>query len=195
MIEGSLYTFLSTIGEVTDIVGDRIFPQHADEPVYPCLIYSLVTQSHDHIVTGSAGTARARVQFDCWSYSLADCSIAIEAIRQHLQGFQGLLGTIEVVGSHLNNELDLSEKPTDGSNRWLYRKTGITRFGIECQSPRLPNTSRLLLLVVSPLMVLLLPSSPKFNCASHRYLHTLGGNSWQKLLVKAQFSKSMFLTH
>ena len=124
MIEGSLYTFLSTIGEVTDIVGDRIFPQHADEPVYPCLIYSLVTQSHDHIVTGSAGTARARVQLDCWSYSLADCSIAIEAIRQHLQGFQGLLGTIEVVGSHLNNELDLSEKPTDGSNRWLYRKTG-----------------------------------------------------------------------
>lgn len=124
MIEGSLYSFLAGISDVTDIVEDRIYPQHADQPVYPCLIYSLPSQAHDHIVTGSAGTARARVQFDCWSYSLADCSIAIEAIRQQLQGFQGILGTIEVVGSHLNNELDLSEKPTDGSNRWLYRKTG-----------------------------------------------------------------------
>ena len=123
MIEGSLYSFLSTIGEVTSIVGDRIYPQHSDQPVYPCLIYSLVSQTHDHIVTGSSGTARARVQFDCWSYSLSDCSIVIEAIRQNLQGLQGTLGSLTVVGSHLNNELDLSERPADASNRWLYRKT------------------------------------------------------------------------
>lgn len=124
MIEAAIYSRLSNHVGLTAIVGSRIYPAHLPQSAaYPALVYTLVSNTHRHNLTGASGGALARFQFDVFSVRLADCVEAVEQIRLALQGFRGTVAGVNICFGRLDNEQDLSEPPQDGSDQWTYRKT------------------------------------------------------------------------
>lgn len=124
MIIKGLQTYLETVGGITELVADRIYPHHLprDVSTYPVLTHQVISLNHLHVLGGAAGQVTARVQLDCWSRSLSDMEILTEAVRQSLDGFSGTMGTISVFFCMILLEHDQHESPKDSSQKWLYRR-------------------------------------------------------------------------
>lgn len=123
-MEASLFSYLNTITGITDLVGDRIYPHHIpqEQSEFPLLTFQRISTTHDHVLTGAAGMAQARFQFDCWGLTPDDVSELAEACRQALQGFIGTMEGTEVFFIKLDNDFSMDEAPEDGSDQWLYRR-------------------------------------------------------------------------
>jgi len=123
MIEESLYNYLASITDITDIVDDKIYHHHLpQEAVFPVLTFQMISSRHDHDIQGAAGACTARYQVDCWSRSLAECVELAEAVRQALQGYKGTMEDDHIFFITLDDQNNLDEAPKDGSDQWLYRR-------------------------------------------------------------------------
>lgn len=123
-IEANTYSFLSSQAGITNIVASRIYPLHLPQnPTYPAMLYSLISSNHLTSLAESVGMVRARIQFDVYSTSLADCVNGIEALRQALQKYSGNYGTGTCLTAKLINDFLVIEKPEDGSQSFIFRKS------------------------------------------------------------------------
>jgi hypothetical protein len=117
-LEGDLRTYLLTKTGVTNLVTTtgvyvgRI-PRAAR---YPVIGISRVSGGHEHVLSGAAGYATPRIQLDVWSTSMVTTLAVAEAVRQVMQGFKGTMGSTTVSSVVLENEIDLTEEPDDGSD-------------------------------------------------------------------------------
>lgn len=66
-IEADIITALEAYGDLTALVGTRIYPAKLpQEPTYPNVVYSRSsTVFHNSVSTNAAGQANARFQVDC----------------------------------------------------------------------------------------------------------------------------------
>jgi hypothetical protein len=88
------------------------------------LTYLVPTKPRGHVLTGSDGTAVARVQFDAWGYQEGIVRQIIEAIRQAIDGVPVNpwgTGYVNIVSVVQQNDLDLDEPPKAGTDQWVYR--------------------------------------------------------------------------
>jgi hypothetical protein len=110
------------------LVGDRIFygvlPQRLDlGRDGPALTWLVVGRPMGHHLTGSDGTATARVQFSAWSYREKTADQITEVIRDMLDGTPQAWGndTVKIMGVYQEDEIDLPEQPRSGSDQWTYQ--------------------------------------------------------------------------
>jgi hypothetical protein len=108
LIEVALKTFLSQSVAVTALLGSssaiRIYPLVLPQvPVWPCATYQRISGVRDRATLGPTGTTYARIQFDVWAADTkADgggylaAKNAADAMRKHLDGFRGLMGSSTV---------------------------------------------------------------------------------------------------
>jgi hypothetical protein len=87
-----------------------------------CLSYTIPTKPKGQVLTGSDGTATARVQLDLWSFTQSDVKMAMQAIFNDINGpFQTWgNGTCVIVSSVHQADNDADEAPQTGSDQWLY---------------------------------------------------------------------------
>ncbi len=118
---------LNAITALTDIVGTAIYvsslPQTHDLGADgPAVSYFVPTKPRGHVLTGSDGTATARVQVDAWAYDEGDVKQSLEAIRKSIDGIPGIWGdgTCTIVSVVSQGDLDADEPPKSGSDQWLY---------------------------------------------------------------------------
>lgn len=110
------------------LVDNRIFyavlPQKLDlGRDGPALTFMVVGRPTGKILTGSDGTATARVQFSAWAYTEKLADQVTEVIRNMFDGIQPVWGngTLIVTGCYQEDEVDLPEQPRAGSDQWTYQ--------------------------------------------------------------------------
>lgn len=89
------------------LVANRVYPMKLPQnPTLPAITYQKISglrvQSHD----GPSGLAYPRFQVSCWGESYSDAKQVAEEVRQDLDGYQGLMGVVQVGAALLQNEID-----------------------------------------------------------------------------------------
>jgi hypothetical protein len=108
----NLYEFLVSKPDITNLVGQRIYPGMLPQSaVFPAITWHCYGTSHDYYTTGAAGWADARYQIDVWAYTYGQATTISELVRDKLQGFSGFIGEGWVHVAILENEETLYEQP------------------------------------------------------------------------------------
>jgi hypothetical protein len=91
MIEAGLYTLLSTASPIVAICSTRIYPDvRPTSPVYPLMEFKEIG-GIARPTFNTSGMQRDRFQFDCFGQRKSDAAALRDALRQTLNGYQGLL--------------------------------------------------------------------------------------------------------
>ena len=122
-ILSDLYSYLIGESTVTDLVSTRIRPNRLPQGLtFPAVTYHRVSTPHDHNLDGGSGWVRIRLQVDVWDNTYKGVEDVAEALRGVLQGYQGSMGSTYINGILLDNEVDMSEAPKDGSDKWVHHR-------------------------------------------------------------------------
>jgi len=111
LFEEDLVAYLRGETDVTDIVGQRIYPRIPDQnPTFPLLSYFRVSgERHGSLDRGSSGLVSCSYQFDCWARDYIETIELANAVIKVLIGFKGNMGTTYVNGVRLTSEFDFYE--------------------------------------------------------------------------------------
>ena len=111
-IEEALHEYLSGRTEITDLVGNRIYPIVLPQgPAYPALTYIKISGPVLHDVD----IAYPRFQLSSWGEEYSDVKQLAAAVKEVLQRFKGVMGSapgIKVSQVVFENELDLYDPET-----------------------------------------------------------------------------------
>ena len=129
---------------VSALVGTRIFalhvPQNKGYETQDRIVYSIVSEDHEHTLDAAVGYAHATVQLDIYSETYQGAKALAEKVRLALDGRK--LTTVTVgadsmlVGYvHLNNAFDGFDGPTDGSDQIRPVVTHDYRCGYNVTEP------------------------------------------------------------
>jgi hypothetical protein len=125
----TLVAKLASIAELTDIVGDAIYPgaipeTHSLPDDGPVLTYRISSYPHGTVLAGSDGTASPRVQLDAWSVDFGQADAITQAIRGAI--FKPPVnpwapGGVEIMSVSKGDEFDIAEPPKAATDQWTYR--------------------------------------------------------------------------
>jgi hypothetical protein len=126
--EIALRYLLTTSTPVSALIASRIFPNAASElAVFPYVTYSLIAHQREGHLLGPSGLVFRRYQFDIFAKTNAEVGLIIDAIRNRLDGYVGLV-TIGADSLRLQNVelLDQSDgyvESTDGSDTGIFKRS------------------------------------------------------------------------
>lgn len=127
-LEQALAAFLKVNTQVTDIVGQRIFPIAAPQTAaLPHLTYAMISGGGVHHLGGYSGISMARIRIKAQSRRLRDCTRLREVVRQ-LDGFMGLFGPVRVLFCRFEDVEDAYQEPPEGSDVGTYERKFDLRF-------------------------------------------------------------------
>lgn len=115
-------------------------PQTHDLAVSPAICYHVPFKTDNHNLSGSDGTATARVEFAFFSYNVADVVQAVEKLRRNIDGTVNSVwgdGTTIIMSCHQVHTADEDSPPRAGSDQWVYRT--IAEYSIRYRVT-VPNT-------------------------------------------------------
>ena len=92
-----LRDYLLARSAITALVGTRITPNKRDQgDALPAITYSKVSGRKNHALSGSVGECESEMQFDVWSTKELEAEQVVEALRDALDGYHGLMGSTNV---------------------------------------------------------------------------------------------------
>lgn len=107
VIEEALYTRLTSVSTVSDLVGTRVYPLHLPQnPTYPAVTYSRVSTRRGMTHDGPGDMAWPRFQFDCYGLSYSVAKAVANAVRVTLNGFSDLVDGVDICAIFFLNEVD-----------------------------------------------------------------------------------------
>lgn len=111
-IEEGLYTFLSSM--TPNGAGDRYYPSKAPQKVSkPYVVFEKISGERVQNITGPSGQARPRIRIHVYGDTYSSVKILCNQIRRRMNGFSGLMGTIQVKACSIITETDLYEDETN----------------------------------------------------------------------------------
>jgi hypothetical protein len=117
LFEKALVADLKLNAIITGIVAGKVFPGKLPQPsALPALVYDIGQKTHERNLDGPNGIARCRVLIHCMGRRAIDAKACAEQLRYRFDGFQGPLGTVEIVESWLSDDPDDYEPNVDGSD-------------------------------------------------------------------------------
>lgn len=102
-IEEGLAAFLVANAGVNALISGRVYPNKLPQDVtLPAITYQRIDSPriHAHDSSGATGTARPRMQIDCWaggSEPYKSAKAISDAVRAALDGYRGTFGTVNPV--------------------------------------------------------------------------------------------------
>lgn len=123
-LNSAFYTRSIADADILATVSTRVYPDLAPESAaMPYMVYTVISTSHEHVLSGGAGMAHARVQVDCY----ASTRIAVLALAEHVrdawQGYRGTADSVVIRSVVLPGDTQMIEWPIDGSEDARYRVT------------------------------------------------------------------------
>lgn len=95
---------------------ERIYPRVAPPTaVLPYIVYHVIDDIPGHVMDGSSGRSRMRLQVDCWAGTYAQAKDVAATLRGELDNYIGEAGSTTEVAILLESESDAGEPPDDGS--------------------------------------------------------------------------------
>jgi len=106
-IETALRSHLLGLPGMEGLVGSRNYPVVLPQDVtYPALVYRLVSDVTDPLLTGRSNIRRARIEVGCWSTDFDQAKAIIKIIRDAVDGECGMWSGLEVYEVRVENEFD-----------------------------------------------------------------------------------------
>jgi hypothetical protein len=141
--EQAIRTRLLSIGAITALIGQRIWPHTAPSSsaahTLPYIVYRAVDKVHEHHLNGASGVCFSRVQLDLIAVDYEAVKILANTVREALDGFRGdvTVGTdlVRVVHCNLELEIDDYDPPIDGSQKGRFRVIHDWKVGYQESIP------------------------------------------------------------
>lgn len=122
-IRAAIYSHLTTTASITAtlssataVFGPGTFPNSPPEKYIVIGQISKVPARH---LGGGSGIARVRIQFDCWTNTPEATDLIVEALREAMDNYRGLLGVdaSQVFANqiHLDDDSDDDAEPINAS--------------------------------------------------------------------------------
>ena len=107
-LEQGLVTFLEAFSPA--IAGGRIHPLVLPQnTTLPAVTYQRISGPRVRSLSGPGGKARARIQIDVWDSTYLSAKDVATQIRQALDGYKGLMGTVQVDNVSLATDWDRND--------------------------------------------------------------------------------------
>ncbi len=108
-IDSALTTRMRAFGDLTALVGSRIFPWPAPDKTagynpYPCVVYWQEHGRREAAMGGPTGLVKGEFQIDILGETIADVRAVADQVRLCLDGFSGLSDGIEIDHVELDDE-------------------------------------------------------------------------------------------
>lgn len=105
-IRPALRTFLLADMDISDAVdGERIYPVVLPQGVTdPSIVYNRISAIGDHHMQGASGLTRTRMQVDAYATTHDAAASLADAIKEVLDGYRGLMGSVTVQGVFFDTE-------------------------------------------------------------------------------------------
>tara|TARA_Y100000004_G_scaffold53060_1_gene58977 strand:+ start:97 stop:519 length:423 start_codon:yes stop_codon:yes gene_type:complete len=108
--------------DVTDVCEQRVYPQAFPENVtFPAVRYSLTGSSRQPLVDAASGVVESDFQIDIYASTYLVCHQLAKAVRETLQQYTGVVGSLDILGIRVVNQMDLYEPPVDSDDVGLFR--------------------------------------------------------------------------
>jgi len=97
LLEEAIKSRLTTFAGLTALIGTRAYPTRMPQnPVYPNLVFTEISNIPDYVMGGQSGIARARYQIDCYADSVSGVKALAEQVRLALSGFRGTVAAVVI---------------------------------------------------------------------------------------------------
>lgn len=112
-IKAGLYTYLTSVGGVTAIAGDRVYPKVIPDQVYdeaskrPCVVFSVDDTERSRTFCGTIGLRRVRVALDSYARTYEGAEALAEALRTAMIDYTGYMGSTYVEQTDSENDFDV----------------------------------------------------------------------------------------
>lgn len=122
-LETAIYSYLSGVTAVTDLVGTRIYPGQAPQGVaLPYVIQFRVSTRRFPHVGGPSGMVRTRIQIDVYAATLDSAQSVFDALRDNLDGWRAtLMDDVYVQSVNLDDEANDFTPSQDGADPGVHR--------------------------------------------------------------------------
>jgi len=121
-IREAIYYLLLDDPEIYAAVDDRIWPGGLpQDPDYPALTINLAGRNDVRNLRGRGDTSEVRLRVSAWSRLQIEAVNLARLIQARLVDFKGDVGDVRITGCALVNEIDLPERPTTGTDQFLYQ--------------------------------------------------------------------------
>ena len=131
MIYRLLYKLLHDSAEVRNVVGSRIYAEHApDSSQGACIILRVLSGDAHYHLTAESDCANPTVQVDCYDETTTKAHRLYQHVRNRLSGYSGSVDVLDEDGTETSvvvSELTilrpgaLVDEPRDASDRWSCR--------------------------------------------------------------------------
>jgi hypothetical protein len=131
MIYRLLYKLLHDAEEVRNIVGTRIYPEHAPEKSQAaCIILRHMSGEAEYHLAGESDCAHGIIQVDCYDASTTKAHRLYQWVRNAISGYRGVAAVLGDGGTEedvMVSEITilrpgaLVDEPRDASDKWSYR--------------------------------------------------------------------------
>lgn len=123
----AVYGYLSTQSEITDLVGDRIYPDFAKgKKPRPYIIFYEDTQERFPYMGGDSGAIVDTIYIEGWAETRSSARAIREAIRDVLNGFQRKsMESLYISYTELVEVFPNYERPTDGTDKPVFVEQSV----------------------------------------------------------------------
>lgn len=127
MIQVSLYEYLISVTELTDKVGNKIYPFGAvpTGTDLPYITWQIIDNLHVHNQGGASGLANPRLQTDIWTVAEYDAALIMDILRKALDMFRGPMGDLpnqtEIRLIAIDSDNEQYTPPGDMTQQGAYR--------------------------------------------------------------------------
>lgn len=124
MIEQGLFSYLSNVGPVRDLIqtpGDivRLYPLIIPQGgKSPCVVYQFTGFTRSQTYCGTIRVLSCDLQLDSYATDYLDAVALAKTVRDALTDFRGIMGAVEVKQATLQTERDLEEPEPGLFRRW-----------------------------------------------------------------------------
>lgn len=126
MIDAELFDYLEAQTEIrTELVDATGFKMFRDRIPHgrsrPALKYENVTANPRYVLTTESKCLEQNISLSVFAETAKQASDIAELIRLKLSGFQGVMGTTQIVGCTLDSAREFATPSPDASDVWEYQ--------------------------------------------------------------------------
>jgi hypothetical protein len=123
VIEKSLYYILANDATIAGLVSTKIYPNHIPQSATaPMIVYVQITGDRDHVLGSATGYVKATFQLNLWDDDYSGARTLANAVRNLLDDYSGIVGTVVIHRILIENERDISNFPSDTQLLFRYGK-------------------------------------------------------------------------
>lgn len=109
----ALYKYLTSKTDITNIVGNRIYPTILPQNCsYPAIVYSPIIANYDSALEGDTGFVRQTIQIVCHDATFKKARELSRIVKNHIQDFHGNMEGLIIEAVFIKSDFEMNGNTT-----------------------------------------------------------------------------------